>query len=119
MSSYVVMFPADNEEAWATHTSDEQQAIFDIDFEFGQRLKARGGSVTGGHGLMPSVYARTLRRRSASEVDVGIGTYAGPGPEQLSGFFTATCPDYDELVQAAEVLTKAHPVVEIRIVREF
>ena len=39
--------------------------------------------------------------------------------EQLSGFFTVTCDDYDTLVEAAEVLVRAHPVVEIRPVKEF
>jgi hypothetical protein len=39
--------------------------------------------------------------------------------EQLSGFFIVTCDDYDALVEAARVLTRAHPVVEIRPVKEF
>ena len=39
--------------------------------------------------------------------------------EQLSGFFIVTCHDYDALVEAAEVLVRAHPVVEIRPVAEF
>ena len=39
--------------------------------------------------------------------------------EQLSGFFIVTCDEYDALVEAAQVLTRAHPVVEIRPVEEF
>ena len=39
--------------------------------------------------------------------------------EQLSGFFLVTCDDYDALVQAAEVLVRVHPVVEIRPVATF
>jgi hypothetical protein len=39
--------------------------------------------------------------------------------EQLSGFFLVTCDDYDALVEAAEVLVRAHPVVEIRPVAQF
>ena len=39
--------------------------------------------------------------------------------EQLSGFFMVTCDDYDALVEAAQVLVRAHPVVEIRPVQEF
>ena len=39
--------------------------------------------------------------------------------EQLSGFYIVTCDDYDALVQAAQVLTRSHPVVEIRPVAEF
>jgi hypothetical protein len=40
-------------------------------------------------------------------------------PGQLSGFFVVTCDDYDELVEAAHVLTAVHPVVEIRPVQHF
>ena len=39
--------------------------------------------------------------------------------EQLSGFFLVTCDDYDALVEADEVLVRAHPVVEIRPVATF
>jgi hypothetical protein len=39
--------------------------------------------------------------------------------EQLGGFFIVTCDDYDALAEAAEVLVRAHPVVEIRPVTEF
>jgi hypothetical protein len=51
-----------------------------------------------------------------------VGSFASPSRrtvEQLSGFFTVTCDDYDALVEAAEVLVRAHPVVEIRPVKEF
>ena len=39
--------------------------------------------------------------------------------EQLSGFFIVSCDDYGALVEAAQVLVRAHPVVEIRPVKEF
>ena len=32
----------------------------------------------------------------------------------MSGFFIVTCDDYDGLAAAAQILTRAHPVVEIR-----
>ena len=38
--------------------------------------------------------------------------------EQVSGFYIVTCDEYDALVEAAQVLTRAHPVVEIRPVEE-
>jgi hypothetical protein len=38
--------------------------------------------------------------------------------EQVSGFFLVICDDYDALVDAATVLTRAHPVVEIRPVED-
>lgn len=109
MSDYVVMFPADNEEEWEAGTEADHQATFDTDQEFARLLTARGGAVTGGAGLVHSSQARTVRRGPL----VTAGPYA-ESVEQLSGFFLVTCDDYDALVEAAEVLTRAHPVVEIR-----
>ena len=48
MIEYVVMCPADNEAERVSRTGPERQATFDVDFEFGQLLAARGGAVTGG-----------------------------------------------------------------------
>jgi hypothetical protein len=115
---YVVMFPADNERDWDAADKADLQATFDIDYEFGQLLAARGGAVTGGAGLTHSSQARTIRRGPDSTPLVTDGPYAET-VEQLSGFFTVTCDDYDALVEAARVLVRAHPVVEIRPVEEF
>jgi hypothetical protein len=118
MTDYIVMFPADNESDWETRTPADRQATFDTDFEFGQLLEARGGAVTGGAGLTHSSKARTIKRGPHSDVLVTDGPFA-ESAEQLSGFFVVTCDDYDALVEAAHVLTRAHPVVEIRPVQEF
>jgi hypothetical protein len=118
MSRYVVMFPADNEEQRASATEEQQQATFDTDFEFGKLLEARGGAVTGGAGLTLSKEARTIRRGPRATALVTDGPYA-EAAEQLSGFFLVTCDDYDQLVEAAQVLVRAHPVVEIRPIKEF
>lgn len=118
MTDYVVLFPADNEEEFDAATPAERQATFDTDFEFGQRLAARGGAVTGGAGLTRSRQARTLTRGPNADVLVTDGPFA-ESVEQLSGFFLVTCDDYDALVEAAQVLTRAHRVVEIRPVQEF
>jgi len=118
MTEYVVMFPADNEEERASRTPAERQAVFATDAEFGRLLEARGGAVTGGAGLTLSGQARTLTRGPRSEVLVTEGPYA-ESAEQLSGFFVVSCDEYDALVEAARVLTWAHPVVEIRPVQEF
>ena len=118
MTDYVVMFPADNEDERAAATEADRQATFDTDFEFGKLLEARGGAVTGGAGLTHSSQARTLRRASRSRVLVTEGPFA-ESVEQLSGFFVVTCDDYDALAEAAQVLARAHPVVEIRPVKEF
>lgn len=119
MTEYVVLFPADDEAQWEAGSEAEHQATFDTDAEFVQLLKASGGAVVGGAGLTHSSRARTIRRGSAP-----TGTVVTEGPfaetvEQLSGFYIVTCDDHDALTEAARVLTRAHPVVEIRPVDEF
>jgi hypothetical protein len=118
MTEYVVMFPADDEEERAAGTDADRQATFDVDFEFGRLLEARGGAVIGGSGLTHSREARTIRRGPTSDGLVTDGPYR-QSAEQLSGFFVVTCPAYDALAEAAHVLTRAHPVVEIRPVKKF
>ena len=118
MTEYVVMFPADNEAKRQAGTEADRQATFDIDFEFGQLLAARGGAVTGGAGLTDSSQARTIRRGPNANALVTDGPFT-ESVEQLSGFFIVTCDDYDALVEAAQILTRVHPVVEIRPVKEF
>ncbi len=118
MTDYVVMFPADNEDEHEAGTEADHQATFDTDYEFGQLLEARGGAVTGGAGLTHSRQARTIKRGPISTALVTDGPFA-ESVEQLSGFFIVTCDDYDALVDAARILTRAHPVVEIRPVQEF
>ena len=117
MPQYVVMFPADNESEWMAGTPADHQATFDTDEEFVQRLTARGGAVKGGAGLTHSQLARTIRRGPESSPLVTDGPFAET-VEQLSGFYIVICEEYDALVEAAEVLLRAHPVVEIRPVEE-
>lgn len=118
MTDYVVMFPADDEREWEAGTEAEHEAVFDTDEEFGRLLAARGGAVTGGAGLTASSEARTIRGGRDGRAVVTDGPYAET-VEQLSGFFLVTCDDYDALVEAAQVLVRAHPVVEIRPVEEY
>jgi hypothetical protein len=115
---YIVMFPADNEAEMDARTEADRQATFDTDYEFGQLLAARGGAVTGGAALTRSKHARTIKRGPESRPLLTEGPFAET-VEQLSGFFIVTCDDYDALVEAAEVLVRAHPAVEIRPVKEF
>lgn len=113
MTDYVVMFPADNEAEWEAGSESDHQATFDTDHEFAQLLKARGGAVTGGAGLAHSSKARTIKRGPKSNSLITDGPFAET-VEQISGFYIVTCDDFDGLVEAAQVLTRAHPVVEIR-----
>lgn len=118
MPEYVVMFPADDEAAWEAGSVADHQRTWDVDQEFGRLLAARGGAVTGGAGLTPTAGARTLRRGDDGDALVTEGPYAET-VEQLSGFFVVSSPSYDDVVEAARVLVRAHPVVEVRAVQEF
>lgn len=113
----MVLFPADDEAEWESGAEADHQAVFDTDAEFARLLQAQGGAVTGGAGLAHSRQARTIRRGPGSGVAVTDGPFAET-VEQMSGFYLVTCDDYDALVTAAGVLTRAHPVVEIRPVEE-
>ncbi|MBS2937733.1 transcription initiation protein [Nocardioides sp. J2M5] len=116
MTDYVVLFPADDEAAWLAGSEADHQATYDTDAEFARLLTEAGGAITGGAGLGPSSAARTLRR-----TDEGVAVTDGPYAEtveQMSGFFLVTCDDHDALVEAARVLTRSHPVVEVRPVEE-
>jgi hypothetical protein len=117
MPEYVVMFPADNEAEWEAGTEADHQVTFDTDREFAELLAARGGAVKGGAGLAHSSKARTIRRGPKSQAMVTEGPFAET-VEQLSGFFIVTCDRYDALLEAAAVLVRAHPVVEMRPVEE-
>ena len=112
MTDYVVMFPADNEAEWEAGTEADHQATFDTDHEFAQLLKARGATGHGA-GLAHSSRARTIKRGPKSNALITEGPFAET-VEQMSGFFIVTCDDYDALAAAAQILTQAHPVVEIR-----
>ena len=112
MTEYVLLFPADDETAWQRGSDADHQHTFDTDAEFARLLRAGGGDITGGAALAPSSRTRTLRRAPDGPV-VTDGPYA-ESVEQISGFFLVTCDDHDALVEAARVLTRAHPVVEIR-----
>jgi hypothetical protein len=117
MTDYVILFPSDDEARWEAGTEADHQATFDVDAEFGRLLQDRGGAITGGAALTHSRGARTLRRAADSGVMVTEGPFA-ESAEQISGFFLVRCDDYDALVEAAQVLVRAHPVVEIRPVDE-
>jgi len=112
VTDYVLLFPADDEAAWQRGTDADHQLTFDTDAEFARLLRASGGAITGGAALGPSSETRTLRCGADGPL-VTDGPYAET-VEQISGFFLVTCDDPDALVEAAQVLTRAHPVVEIR-----
>jgi hypothetical protein len=117
MSRYVVMFPADSETEWDAGTEADHQAVYDTDGEFARLLEQRGGEITGGRELAASRHTHVVRRGPNGTALVTTGPYT-ESVEQLSGFYLVTCDDEQGLLEAAEVLVKAHPAVEIRLVEE-
>jgi hypothetical protein len=117
MPRYVIMFPADNEAEWNAGTEADHQAVYDTDMEFGRLLEQRGGEITGGRELADSRHAHVVRRGPNGTALVTDGPYT-ESAEQLSGFYFVTCDDEDGLLEAARVLVKTHPAVEIRLVHE-
>ena len=117
MPQYVVMFPADDEQEWNAGTEADHQRTYDTDAEFVAALRARGGAVTGGAALAESASARTLRRGPDARPLVTDGPFSET-VEQPSGFYLVPCERYEDLVEAADVLVRAHPVVEIRPVED-
>jgi hypothetical protein len=117
MSRYVIMFPADREAEWEAGTESDHQAVYDTDMEFVRLLEQRGGAVTGGRELASARHAHVVRRGPNGTALVTSGPFAETA-EQLSGFYLVTCDDEAGLLEAAEVLVRAHPAVEIRLVHE-
>jgi hypothetical protein len=117
MARYVVMFPADNEAEWDAGTDADHQAVYDNDLEFGRLLEERGGRIDGGRELDSVRRTRVVRRGPNGTALVTEGPFT-ESAEQLSGFYFVTTDDEEGLMEAAKVLVKTHPAVEIRLVFE-
>lgn len=117
MTDYVVLFPADRETVWEAGTKADHQAVYDTDLEFGRLLEQRGGRITGGAELSSTRRTHVVRRGPNGTAMVTVGPYA-ESAEQLSGFYLVSCDDEDALLEAAQVLARSHPAVEIRPIEE-
>jgi len=113
MTDYMILFPADREDRWDGATEEERQAVYENDYEFGRLLEQRGGTMTGGAELSTWKKAHAIRRGPNGTALVTDGPYA-ESAEQLSGFYLVTIDDEKALLDAAQVLIRAHPAVEIR-----
>jgi hypothetical protein len=117
MTDYVILFPADSETEWDAGTEADHQAVYDTDGEFIRLLEKRGGRVTGGRELATARRARVVKRGPNGTALVSDGPYA-ESSEQLSGFYLVSTDDADGLLEAAKVLVRSHPAVEIRPVED-
>src|SRR5262245_58504195 len=113
MTAYMILFPADDDAERESRTEAERVAVYQTDYEFGRLLEERGGRITGGAALTPARRTRVVRRGPNGTALVTDGPYA-ESAEQLSGFYVVTTDDEDGLFEAAQVLVRAHPAVEIR-----
>jgi hypothetical protein len=113
MTSYLILFPADREDEWDGKTAEEHQAVYENDYEFGRLLEQRGGQMTGGAELSTWKRAHAIRRGPNGTALVTDGPFA-ESAEQLSGFYVVSIDDEAALLEAAQVLVRAHPAVEIR-----
>ena len=113
MTSYLILFPADREDEWEGRIKEEKQAVYENDYEFGRLLEQRGGRMTGGAELSTWKQAHAIRRGPNGTALVTDGPYA-ESAEQLSGFYVVSIDDEAALLEAAQVLVRAHPAVEIR-----
>jgi hypothetical protein len=69
--------------------------------------------MTGGAELSTWKRAHAVRRGPNGTALVTEGPYA-ESAEQLSGFYLVSIDDEQALLEAAQVLVRAHPAVEIR-----
>jgi hypothetical protein len=113
MTDYMILFPADREDEWEGKTEQERKAVYETDYEFGRLLEQRGGRMTGGAELATARRARAVRRGPNGTALVTDGPYA-ESAEQLSGFYLVSIDDEQALLEAAQVIVRAHPAVEIR-----
>ena len=113
MTDYVILFPADNEAEWDQGTEADHQAVYENDNEFGRLLGQRGGRITGGAELASTRRTRVVRRGPNGAALVTNGPYA-ESVEQLAGFYLVSTDDEAGLIEAAQVLIRSHPAVEIR-----
>jgi len=113
MTDYVILFPADREDRWDEGTDADHEAVYETDYEFGRLLEERGGRMTGGAELSSARRTRVVRRGPNGTAFVTDGPYA-ESAEQISGFYLVSIDDEAALLEAAQVLVRSHPAVEIR-----
>jgi hypothetical protein len=117
MTDYIVLFPADREDEWDAGAEADHQAVYDNDHEFARLLEQRGGKIVGGAELSSSRRSRAVRRGPNGTALVTDGPFA-ESAEQLSGFYRVSIDDEQALLEAAQVLVRTHPAVEIRPVED-
>ena len=116
MTKYLIYFNqqwvGDHSAEWFASRAPLAMAVID-------EMKAAGVYVFAG-GLEEQgspLFTVASADATSGTLTITDGPYAET-TEQISGYFHVTCDDHDALVEAAQVLTRAHPVVEIRPVED-
>jgi hypothetical protein len=117
MTDYVVLFPADSEAEWNAGSDADHEAVYDTDREFARLLEQRGGRITGGAELADTRRTHVVRRGPNGTALLTDGPFA-ESAEQLSGFYLVSTDDEEGLLEAARVLVRSHPAIEIRPVED-
>jgi hypothetical protein len=110
---YLALIYSD-ETAWGALSDAEREAIYAGYRVFGEEAGA-AGVIAGGHELLPTRDATTVRVREAQTL-VTDGPYAEV-KEALGGFYVLDCPSFDEAVDwAARMPGAGYGAVEVRAV---
>lgn len=101
-----------DEEAWSARPEREREAIYGRYRAFGEEAET-AGVVAGGHELMSTREATTVRVRDAQTL-VTDGPYVEV-KEALGGFYVLDCESMDEALEWATKIPGAeHGAVEVR-----
>ena len=107
----------ESEQAWATMTKEEGDAIMGEYFAFTDTYQ-KSGQVVAGNALQPTRTATTVRVRNGK-----ISTTDGPFAEtreQLGGYYLVEAKDLNEAIQVASKIPAVRTgSIEVRPIVEF
>ena len=112
---YMLLLYAD--ESKAPKTPEEQQAVAQAWYGFGEEAKA-AGVLLSNNGLDPVANATTVRVRDGKAL-ITDGPF-GETHEQLGGYYLFDCKDLDEALRwAAKIPTAKYGSIEVRPLNQW
>ncbi len=111
---YLLLIYTD-EAAESQQSPEEQKAVMDAYYAFGDRFKEQ---IVGGEALHPTSSATTVRVRGGKTLTTD-GPFAET-KEQLGGYYLVNCKDLDKAIEiASHIPGAAHGSIEVRPIMEF
>ena len=112
MAQYLILI-YENEEAYATATPEDLQAVMDAHNRFAEQVVELGGVLDGGNALQPTATATTIR-----------GDVVTDGPfvetkEVLGGYYLITADDLDHAIKMSKLCPAPYGGVEVRPIMSF